>query len=299
MSHSSRRDFDWRERRYAELHDEANGSGGGGVRHQTPHEPDRVRAYEDLDFMRSADARSLRVLAELTEPQFRLRQHGIEDTIVFFGSARIPAPEEVDQRPETAALARYYADARELSRRLTRWNLDGETERRFMVCSGGGPGIMEAVSRGAADADGESVTFGIDIPHEPALNPYVSADLAFVFHYFFTRKFWFAYNAKAIIFFPGGFGTMDEMMEVMTLIQTGRVHKELGILLYGTDFWRSVIDFEALVRHGVISQADLDCFEFVDDVDEAEVRLRTFLEENYGPTLVEDQVSGSAAAAGD
>lgn len=157
MSDLSRRTFPWRARRHAERHDEAGPNGGGaGEPQQAPHEPDRVRAYEDRAFMRSADARSLRVLAELTEPQFRLRQHGIEDTIVFFGSARIPPPDEAAQRPETAALARYYADARELSRRLSCWNRGGRTDRRFVVCSGGGPGIMEAVSRGAADADGEA-----------------------------------------------------------------------------------------------------------------------------------------------
>ncbi len=186
-----------------------------------------------------------------------------------------------------SALGRYYEAARELSRRLTLWSARLETGRRFVVCSGAGPGIMEAVNRGAAEAGGESIGFGIEIPGEPEMNRYVTPDLAFVFHYFFMRKFWFVYNAKALVFFPGGFGTMDELWEVLTLVQTGRLHKEVGIVLFGTEFWRSVVDFEAMVRHGVISPEDARLFRITDDVDEAERQLQSFLTLKYGPSLVD------------
>jgi hypothetical protein len=187
-----------------------------------------------------------------------------------------------------ARLASYYDAARELARRITAWNLKHPEKRQFVVCSGGGPGIMEAVNRGASDAGGESIGFGIEIPGEQEINRYVTPELAFEFHYFFMRKFWFIYNAKALVFFPGGYGTMDELMEILTLVQTGRVHKQVGILLYGSDFWRSVLDFDALVDHGVISPQDRELFVFTDSVDDAEHRLHSFLEENYGPSLVEE-----------
>ena len=253
-----------------------------------PHEPEPTfsppRAYEDDAFIHSADARTLRVIAELLEPGYRLNRHGVRDTVAFFGSARATSA-DYDGDP---VLAAYYEDARELSRRLTAW---GETHThlpRFLVCSGGGPGIMEAVHRGALDADGSSVAMAIELPgHEP-LSEYVTPDLTFLFHYFFMRKFWFLYNAKAFVFFPGGFGTLDELGEVLTLIQTGKLHKRVGLLLYGSEYWRSVLNFEEMHRRGVISAEDLDHIRFVDTVDDAESTLLAFVEANYGkPTIVE------------
>jgi uncharacterized protein (TIGR00730 family) len=250
--------------------------------------PGPSRAYEDEAFLRSLDARTVRVLAELLQPQLHLRAHGITDTVVFFGSSRAPSPQP-GAAPETPrqGLGAYYDEARELSRRLTRWSGEGALGRRFVVCSGGGPGIMEAVARGAADAGGESIGFGIEIPGEP-LNEYVTPELAFIFHYFFMRKFWFVYNAKVFVFFPGGFGTIDELSEVLTLVQTGKLHKKVGIVLYGGEFWRSIINFEAMVERGVISAADLDLIRIAEDVEDAELQVQSFLLQNYGPTLLRD-----------
>ena len=262
----------------------------------TPPDPERpstgpLKAYEDLDFLRSADARVIRVIAELLEPQFRFERHGIEDTIVFFGSARIPeAAPANDPNPAAdglAALTPYYDDARELARQLTQWSQDRPGERQFVVSSGGGPGIMEAANRGAVEAGGPTIGLGISLPFEPAGNPYLTPDLAFEFHYFFVRKFHFLYTAKAVVYFPGGFGTMDELMELLTLIQTQKVRKRMGVVLYGRSFWDSVIDFDAMVAHGVISPEDRDLFVFADDVDSAFAQICGFLEENYGESLLE------------
>jgi uncharacterized protein (TIGR00730 family) len=249
------------------------------------------RPYEDLEFLRSIDARTLRVLGELLEPQYRLEKKGIEDTIVFMGSARTPSPEEVAAAGgDAGGLGRYYEAARELSRRLTLWAARQETGHRFVVCSGGGPGIMEAANRGAAEAGGESIGFGIELPFEQAMNSYATSELAFVFHYFFMRKFWFVYHAKAFVFFPGGFGTMDELFEVLTLVQTGKVDLQVGIVLFGSDYWRSVVNFEAMVEHGVIAPEDVRLFHITDDVDEAERQLQSFLTLRYGPTLLIDPI---------
>ena len=253
-------------------------------------DPDPARvpreAYEDLSFLRSADARLIRVAAELLEPQFRLEHEGIEDTIVFFGSARAQAPGDADATKEPHALAESYEAARTLAGRLTRWSEERPGTRQFVVCSGGGPGIMEAANRGASEAGGKSIGLGITIPEEQAINRWVTPDLAFVFHYFFLRKFWFLYNAKALVFFPGGFGTMDELMEVLTLVQTKRVRKPMGIILYNSSFWRSVLDLDALVQHGVISSEDRELLSFSDSVDDAFETIVAFLEENYGPSLL-------------
>ena len=241
-------------------------------------------AHEDTQFMRSSSARTLRVLSELLEPKYRLDEHGVEDTIVFFGSSRAPAPPVRDERDATSPLGGVYDSARELARRLTLW---GRSEgRRLLVASGAGPGIMEAVNRGAADAGGESIGFGIDIPTQET-NPYVTPDLAFVFHYFFTRKFWFVYNAKAFVYFPGGFGTLDELFEVLTLAQTGKLHKKIGIVLFGSAFWNTVIDFDALEAQGMVSAADRSLFRITDDIDEAERWLHAFLDANYGAHLLD------------
>lgn len=230
-------------------------------------------AYKREGFIDGWSGRSLRILSEYLEPLDRLGREKIRDTIVFFGSARIQ---------ETGPMARYYHEARELARLITRWSdaLEPPT-RRFVVCTGGGPGIMEAANRGAAEADGKTIGFNIALPFEQAPNPYITPELNFEFHYFFMRKFWFAYLAKALIVFPGGFGTLDEFTEILTLAQTQKLEKRIQILLYGTEFWREIFNFEAMVRHGVISSSDLNLFEFVDSPAAALARLKPFLEEHY------------------
>ena len=258
----------------------------------TTADPDPTRipreAYEDLSFLRSADARLIRVAAELLEPQFRLEREGIEDTIVFFGSARVRPAGDAATNAGLNALAESYEAARELAGRLTSWSNNRPGTRQFVVCSGGGPGIMEAANRGATEAGGKSIGLGITIPEEESINEWVTPDLAFAFHYFFLRKFWFLYNAKALVFFPGGFGTMDELMEALTLIQTKRVRKPMGIILYDSNFWRSVLDLDALVQHGVISPEDRGLLSFSETVDDAFETIVAHLEENYGPSLLLD-----------
>jgi uncharacterized protein (TIGR00730 family) len=248
--------------------------------------PSGLTAFDDPEFLKSRQARTLRVLAELLEPQYRLAKEEIEDTIVFFGSSRVPGPDDDTHHAGLAAMQPYYQAARELARRLTEWRLEG---RRFLICTGAGPGIMEAANRGAVEGGGRTIGFAINLPNnvEPP-NPYVTPDLHFEFHYFFVRKFWFIYNAKALLVFPGGYGTMDELTEVLTLVQTGKVTKKMGIVLYGANFWNDVINFDALLRHGVISQEDRELFVIVDSVDEAFDRVCSFLKDNYGPSLLEE-----------
>lgn len=242
------------------------------------------RAYRDQEFMNSPEARPLRILAEYLEPQERFKAFNIKDTILVFGSARLLPRNEAEKRLEAAKagdgdlteaqadlrMSRYYEETRELTFRLTEWskNLKG-TGRRFVICSGGGPGIMEAANRGASEARGENIGLGISLPREQGGNPYVTHKLAFEFHYFFTRKFWFLYLAKAMVIMPGGFGTLDEFFEGLTLIQTGKIKKTLPIILYGSDFWGKVLNLDALVEFGTISRADLDLFQVVDTVDDA------------------------------
>ena len=214
-------------------------------------------AYEDKAFLTSDDGRPLRIVAEYLQPLHRFRLANVSDTIVFFGSARLTAD---------GALGRYYHDARELSRLLTTWSQSlASNARRYVVCSGGGGGIMEAANRGAADAGGRSIGLNISLPHEQRPNPYASPELQFEFHYFFMRKLWFAHLARAMIAFPGGFGTLDELMEILTLAQTRKLERPIPVILYGRDYWNEIINFEALVRHGVISREDLGLFEFADD----------------------------------
>jgi uncharacterized protein (TIGR00730 family) len=218
---------------------------------------DPVLAYRDQDFLDSDDARPLRILAEYLAPLRALREQQVRDTIVFFGSARI-----VPDGP----LGRYYSEARELARAITAWSmtLDGEAHRRI-VCSGGGPGIMEAANRGAREAGGRTIGLNIGLPHEQRPNPYITPGLGFEFHYFFMRKLWFAHTACALVAFPGGFGTLDEMFEILTLQQTAKLDRKILMLLYGSDYWREIVDFDALVRHGMVSPEDLKLFTFVDD----------------------------------
>src|SRR5881628_1573758 len=221
----------------------------------------RLVAYKNDEFLDSPAARSVRILSEYLEPLDHFRREMIRDTIVFFGSARLT---------EDGPMGHYYRDARELARRMTEWSDSFvNSTRRFVVCSGGGPGIMEAANRGASDASGKTVGLNIGLPFEQLPNPYITPELSFEFHYFFMRKFWFAYLAKAMVVFTGGFGSMDELMEILTLVQTRKLNKKIIIVLYGSQFWKEVINFEALVRHGTISPEDLDLFEFADDTDTA------------------------------
>src|SRR5882672_6777334 len=243
----------------------------------------QTKAYQDPGFLNSKDARALRILSEYLEPKSRFDHHKVDDTIVFMGSARIKSREVAEEMVRRAKsgkdrehaqmalkMSAYYEAARELASRLTQWSkeLDQE-ERRFVVCTGGGPGIMEAANRGAAEAKGLNVGLTISLPAEEFDNPYVTRELAFHFHYFFMRKFWFAYLAKAVIVFPGGFGTLDKLFELLTLVQTRKMTKPMPIVLFGTAYWREVIDFDALVRHGTISAPDVNLVFRTDSTDEA------------------------------
>ncbi len=217
----------------------------------------RPVAYLNEAFLNSPDARAIRILAEFLEPLAHFRRQKVRDTVVFFGSARLR---------ENGHLQEYYEDARTLARTLTEWaNQFTNSTYRFVVCSGGGPGIMEAANRGAYDAQGKTVGLNIGLPFEQLPNPYITPELSFEFHYFFMRKFWFAYLAKALVVFPGGFGTMDELMELLTLSQTQKLAKKMTIVLYGSKYWKEIINFEALVKYGMISPEDLKLFQYADD----------------------------------
>jgi hypothetical protein len=243
-----------------------------------------VKAYLKESFLKSSGARPLRILAEYLEPKKRFDEQRIDDTIVFMGSARLRSREDaeaavraaeaggagLEQARRQLAMSRYYEDARELARRFTDWSKElADAEQRFVVCTGGGPGVMEAANRGASEAKGLNVGLTISIPVEEFDNRFVTRELSFHFHYFFMRKFWFAYLAKALLVFPGGFGTLDELFEILTLRQTGKMRKHLVIVLFGSQYWSEVIDFDALVRHGTINREDLDLFHRTDSVDEA------------------------------
>ena len=265
-----------------------------------------LKAYENLDFLNSADARILRILAEFLEPQAKFRKHKIVDTIVFFGSARLMSKkkaikalnkfttinpkvtpndklaEDLRNAQHMVKMSKYYEDAVELSRRLTEWSLNLETSgNRFIICTGGGPGIMEAANKGAKQAGGYSLGLNISIPFEQFVNKYVSPELRFEFHYFFMRKFWFAYLAKALIVFPGGFGTMDEFFEILTLIQTDKIKKKMHLIVYDEKYWKNIINFDALVSNAVINKSDLELFSFCNDVDEAFNEITRHFEKHY------------------
>jgi hypothetical protein len=227
-------------------------------------------AYQDAEFLESDDARPLRILAEYLEPLRHLRRQRVHDTIVFFGSARLSAD---------GPLGRFYAEARELARLVTAWSADLPSHvGRFIVCSGGGGGIMEAANRGAQDAGGRSIGLNISLPHEQRPNAYVTPKLLFKFRYFFMRKLWFAHLARAMVVFPGGFGTLDELMEILTLTQTLKLGRKIPVILYGPAYWNEIINFQALVRHGMISPEDLQLFEFADDPAGALKLLKTAIE---------------------
>jgi len=277
-------------------------------------------AYENSEFLKSPDGRLFRMMAEYSEPMARFRRQRIEDTVVFFGSARFraldeashalqllentgsaaPAPDseqpasrdevergdasDVKLRLAAAAveMARYYEDARKLAGMLTTWSktLPGR-RHRFVVTSGGGPGIMEAANRGAYEAGGKSIGLNIKLPFEQCPNPYITPELNFEFHYFFMRKYWFAYLAKALVVFPGGFGTLDEMFELLTLSQTHKLAKKMIILIYGPDYWKNVINLNLLAEKGAIAMKDRDLFQYVDTPEEAFEALKAGLTENH------------------
>ena len=261
---------------------------------------DQPLAYMDREFLESDEARPLRILAEYLEPLRRLKEQNIQDTVVFFGSARVHSRSDATRAHDrlkrratkrTAAHAellkrsrkavewsRYYEDAREIAHKLAQWSLSLESPRhRFVVTSGGGPGIMEAANRGAHEAGGKSIGFNIRLPFEQGANRYITSGLHFEFHYFFMRKFWFAYLAKALVIFPGGFGTLDEMFEILTLAQTQKLSKQLGVFLYGRQYWEAILDLKPMDEWGAISPADLDLLKWVDTPDEAFAQLRAHL----------------------
>src|SRR5213083_1013815 len=250
-----------------------------------------IKAYANEAFINSKDGRALRILAEYLEPKSRFEREKVDDTIVFMGSARTLSREEAEQNLREAEQAGGDLEAaRTLAFRLTQWSKQiDKNEKRFVVCTGGGPGIMEAANRGAAEARGMNVGLTISIPVDEFDNPYVTRELAFHFHYFFMRKFWFSYLAKAVIVFPGGYGTLDELFELLTLVQTRKMRKPLPMVLFGTEYWRQVIDFDALVRHGTIDARDVELVHRTDSVDDAYDWLVLQLAEHAlgqpGPTL--------------
>lgn len=239
---------------------------------QSPSRP--LLAYHDPRFLDGDQARPLRILAEYIGPHTAFEQERVRDTIVFFGSART-APD--------GPFGRYYEDARSLATMVTRWSLtlskngDQPHCQRFLVCSGGGPGIMEAANRGAHEAGGNSIGLNIGLPHEQKPNRYIPRALSFEFHYFFMRKLWFAHLARALIVFPGGFGTLDELSEILTLQQTGKIDRKIPVILYGPSFWKEVINFDALVRHGMIAADDLALIRFADTPEEAFTLLKDLI----------------------
>jgi uncharacterized protein (TIGR00730 family) len=245
------------------------------------------KAYRNEAFLNSKDGRELRMLAEYLEPKSRFDRENVDDTIVFMGSARTLSREKAEaalKRAETDGqsdagltnaqmvlkMSAYYEAARDLAFRLTQWSKGLNTpEKRFVVCTGGGPGIMEAANRGASEARGVNVGLTISLPLEEFDNPYITRGLGFHFHYFFMRKFWFYYLAKAVIVFPGGYGTLDELFELLTLVQTHKMKKPMPVVLFGTEYWREVVNFDALVRHGMINAADVSLVHPTDSVDDA------------------------------
>ena len=293
-------------------------------------------AYENSVFLDSSDGRPIRIISEYLEPLARFRHEQIQDTVVFFGSARFRGREEADhalelldntgstqaapsheqpasvpqiaegtasdlQRKRAVAaveMARYYEDARRLSQMLTSWTKQIPSRRhRFVVTSGGGPGIMEAANRGAHEAGGKTIGLNIRLPFEQAPNPYITPSLNFEFHYFFMRKLWFAYLSKALVVFPGGFGTLDEMFEILTLAQTHKLAKKITVVIYGSDYWKKVFNLDVLVDTGAISPKDIELFQFADTPEQAFAMLKKGLTENYLAVEVEAGKQATAAVA--
>jgi uncharacterized protein (TIGR00730 family) len=262
-------------------------------------------AYQNEPFLRSPDGRILRILAEYQEPLSRFRREQIQDTVVFFGSARFqgsaearknltaaekndakaPAPQQEKNLKQARAavdMARYYEDARRLAYLLTQWSIQiPARRRRFVVTTGGGPGIMEAANLGAQEAGGKTIGLNINLPFEQYPNPHITPSLNFEFHYFFMRKFWFAYLAKALVIFPGGFGTIDELFEILTLAQTDKLAKKILVVIYGSEYWHRIMNFQAFVDAGTVSPDDLNLFKFVDSPEDAFAFLRDGLTEYH------------------
>jgi uncharacterized protein (TIGR00730 family) len=262
--------------------------------------PSPEKAYKNQAFLMGHHGRSIRIQCELTEPAVRFEEHQIKNTVCIFGSARIlpeeeamlrleeareivvsqttPTPEDIQRlrRAERlVASSHYYDKTVALAKALAEWSQSiANMDKRFYICSGGGPGIMEAANRGAAEAGAKSIALGISLPFEQHLNPYATDELCMEFHYFFVRKYWFMYMAKALIAMPGGFGTIDELFEMLTLVQTKKINKHIPIILFDTAFWKAIINFEKLVEWGTISPEDLHLFKFVDTVDEAIAYLK-------------------------
>ena len=252
------------------------------------------KAYHNHEFLNSPDARTIRILCEFQEPFTRLAREKINSTVVFFGSARFKPKDELEAQiaqlesqigkessPDPAAarelkvcrrlltMSRYYEEARALSRMLTQWAETLDDGREFLICSGGGGGIMEAANRGASDAGGKTIGLNISLPMEQRTNDYISPGLNFEFHYFFMRKFWFLILSRALVIFPGGFGTMDELMEVLTLVQTEKIEANFPVILYGSSYWKSTINFEKMIESGVIDEDDMNIFKFCDSPEES------------------------------
>jgi uncharacterized protein (TIGR00730 family) len=249
-------------------------------------------AYQNEPFLSSPDGRILRILSEYSEPLSRFRREQIQDTVVFFGSARFGShadaearlaelrrppvdPKELKRAQAALDMSRYYEDARKLASMLTEWSIKiPARRRRFVVTTGGGPGIMEAANRGAKEAGGKTIGLNINLPFEQFPNPYITPSLNFEFHYFFMRKFWFAYLAKALVIFPGGFGTFDELFEILTLAQTDKLAKKILVVIYGSEYWKKLINFQAMIDAGTINATDLGLFKMVDSPEEGFEYLR-------------------------
>jgi len=275
-------------------------------------------AYLFPEFLESNEARPIRILAEYLEPLRRFREQKIQDTVVFFGSARVDSRERAERALRTLRArgehnadaqydlelaksrkavewARYYEEARELARLLTNWTTTLQSENhRFVVTSGGGPGIMEAANRGAREAGGKTIGLNIRLPFEQGANPYITEGLQFEFHYFFMRKFWFAYLAKALVIFPGGFGTLDELFEILTLVQTDKLSKKIDVILYGTEYWNEILHFSPMAEWGAIADKDLELLYHCDTPQDAFERLRSHLIEHH----LEPATPQEAAAPG-
>ena len=277
-------------------------------------------AYLDAQFLESDDARPIRILAEYLEPLRRFKAQNIQDTVVFFGSARVDSRERAERALKTLRArgvrdaddhyeselkkvrkavewARYYEDARELARLLSAWTVSLQSENhRFVVTSGGGPGIMEAANRGAREGGGKTIGLNIRLPFEQGANPYITDGLHFDFHYFFMRKFWFAYLAKALVVFPGGFGTLDEMFEILTLVQTDKLSKKIGVVLYGREYWEQVLDLKPMAEWGAIAEKDLELLHYADTPADAFEQLRDHLIAHHLEPATEQEAATPAIA---
>ena len=277
-------------------------------------------AYLDPDFLESDEARPIRILAEYLEPLRRFKEQKIQDTVVFFGSARVDSRDRAERALQTLRArgvneidaqyeaelakshkalewARYYEDARELARLFTAWTLSLQSENhRFVVTSGGGPGIMEAANRGAREAGGKTIGLNIRLPFEQGANPYITEGLHFEFHYFFMRKFWFAYLSKALVVFPGGFGTLDELFEVLTLVQTDKLSKKIGVVLYGREYWEQVLDLKPMAEWGAIAKKDLELLHYADTPVDAFQHLRDHLIAHHLEPTTEQEAAAPGIA---